>query len=284
MLVNLNLHKNKLAMKKIIFSALAALAFVGVSSCSSDDNSTPTTTEPNKVIKNIEKIDVVVYEDGDKEEDKTFNLSYAADGKLTSIEYIKRKKGGSIFENSKGDIAYGSNKKVEKITTPKEVILIKDLLVYQNSAYKYGKVLKYDNKKNPSEILAYNKEIEEYVIKITYDDKPFFGFHTLRAAGVIDLLDGVELNLASPSVPAELKMAKELLPNNNPIAYTYTNKDGIVLDDLKITYSYDENNYPTKTVLKGTRQMDFGDYVDGKYVPDWLSNDIEVVTTYSYSK
>ncbi|MGL4583607.1 MAG: hypothetical protein ACRCVU_11585 [Flavobacterium sp.] len=47
-------------MKKIIYSALVALAFVGVS-CSSDDNNNSTITEPNKVIKNIESIDMVLF-------------------------------------------------------------------------------------------------------------------------------------------------------------------------------------------------------------------------------
>lgn len=270
-------------MKKIIYSALVALAFVGVS-CSSDDNNNSTITEPNKVIKNIESIDMVLFEDGDKEEEKSFNMMYTADGKLKSIEYTKLYDDGRVYENSKGELTHDSNKKLEKITTPDEIILIKDLLVYQNSAYKVGKVLKYDNNQNPVEILVYNKKKEEVMVKVTYDDKPFFGFHTLRAAGIIDALQGVELNLASPNVPAELKLAKELLPHNNPITYTYTNAEGRVLDNVKIVYSYDESNYPTKASLQGIRQILLFNYVGGEYVKEWTSYNFEVMTTYTYKK
>ncbi|MCC9041895.1 hypothetical protein LNQ81_04160 [Myroides sp. M-43] len=270
-------------MKKIVFSALAALAFVGVS-CSSDDNGNIIATDPVVVIKNIKNIDVVLFEEGKRELEKKFDLYYTEEGKLTTIEYTDLDEEGTVYENSKGNLTQDSKNKLEKISSPKEMILIKDLLVYQNSAYKVGKVLKYDNHKNPSEILVYNRDMEEITMKISYDDKPFFGFHTLRAAGIIDLLDGIELNLANPTVPAELKLAKELLPRNNPITYTYTNKEGIVLDNIKIVYAYDESNYPTKAVLTGTRQMSIPNYVNGVYVNQWESYDFEVVTSYSYVK
>ncbi|MGB6151680.1 MAG: hypothetical protein WBG48_06785 [Pricia sp.] len=122
-------------------------------------------------------------------------------------------------------------------------------------AFESGDVVEYDDNKNPSKILffeeAYDYESGEvlnmqYSAELTYEDTPSVYFHTLKAAGVIDVLDKVRLNFAMEPQAQEILKARTLLPNNNISKITYKDEEGAVMFEITTAYTYDADDYPTQ--------------------------------------
>ncbi len=265
MFVCVILHKIKLNMKKIIFSALAALAFVGVS-CSSDDNSSDNgngITPPNKVIKVIEKININSvstsdYDEADKPEysegvvelkyndankvtsivgdgtDVLYNFIYDDKGIVKEIEYFE-----SVYE-------WGEGEKIEK-----RKHIVSDFLGL--APFNFGKLGKINtiDKGNPVDLTFYSyndqdKVEGEYKTEIKYDNKPFAAFHTLNTTGAIDLSKKTQIDFGpSQAAMTGLKYANELLPMNNPTYLKHAYVGDKAYLESKITYQYDNNQYPT---------------------------------------
>ncbi|MDR2222263.1 MAG: hypothetical protein LBE34_05930 [Flavobacteriaceae bacterium] len=273
-------------MRKEMFAALLALGLIGVS-CSSDDSSSNNGngTRPNQHIKYITNVDTFYLEDGVMEQDSKVVMQYSTANRLESMQSTEL--GSEDEPNNTGNIkfVYGASSKLEKVGEASELKLVSDMLLYKNDAYKMGKVLKYDNRKNPIEILVYNEEKEQDILKVTYDEKPFFAFHTLRAAGIIEAIDGVSLNFAAPSTPPQLKLAKELIPTNNPVALQIIDHTGRVLTDLKITYQYDDKNYPKVAVMHATHQYEAIVAIkDNKPVYGWKTSTEESKVNLTYKE
>ena len=128
--------------------------------------------------------------------------------------------------------------------------------LYQSpyNAFEVGEVLEYDANGNPYKLLflydEYNTtthmyETQNYTAEVTYDEAHNPYFYTLEAAGIIEVLDGVQLNLSMTPQSSEVINAKKLFPVNNPSKITYKDADGNVKGTLTITYTYDSDNYPT---------------------------------------
>jgi len=263
MFVYLILHKIKLNMKKIIFSALAALAFVGVS-CSSDDNSSDNgngITPPNKKIKVIERINInSVYTSDYSENNKpeysegVVELKYNAQSKVESIvdgteviyNFIYDDK-GVVKEIEYFEPVYvpGEGEKIEK----RKQVVSEFLGLAPFNFGKLGKINTLD-KGNPVDLTFYSfndqdKVEGEYKTEIKYDNKPFAAFHTLNTTGAIDLSKKTQVDFGpNKAAITGLKYANELLPMNNPTSLKHAYVGGKEYSESKITYQYDGDQYP----------------------------------------
>lgn len=241
-------------MKKIIFSALAALAFVGVS-CSSDDNSSIDgngnggITPPNKKILVIDKIEVSKTDEYDgypvtNKDVVTFNyvdkklstIVSAEDGILVSVVYDKS---GNLKEVIEGDVndGWGDNYVISEIIA--KPLLAKDM----------GKVNQME-KGNPVDLTFYSfdnndKVIGEIKTTIKYDDKPFSAFHTFNTTGIIDLSKKTNVDFGvSPGAITGMDYASKLIPMNNAVYLKHALSNGKAYYETKVSYVYDKDNYP----------------------------------------
>ena len=90
---------------------------------------------------------------------------------------------------------------------------------------------------------------EEYIVEITYDDKPNPFFYTLEAAGIIKVLDNVNLNFSMTPQAEQLVKAKLLLPLNNPQKVVVRHLDGTVKSQVTTSYVYGNDKYPTSATF-----------------------------------
>ncbi|MGB7394746.1 MAG: hypothetical protein WA913_10160 [Pricia sp.] len=125
-------------------------------------------------------------------------------------------------------------------------------------AFETGDVVEYDDNKNPSKMVFFEEEYDiesdefiqkQYTAELTYEDTPSVYFHTMEAAGMIDVLDKVQLNFAMQPQAQEIVKARALLPNNNISEITYKDEEGTVVSEITTDYSYDEDDYPTQVTV-----------------------------------
>lgn len=115
--------------------------------------------------------------------------------------------------------------------------------------FQFGEVVEYDSNKNPSVIRLldedYDGNIYEFIVDISYDPTPNPFFYTLKAAGIIDVLDGVQFNLSMSPQSPDLIQARKLLAQNNikQIVVTDVERSEITFQ-LVADYVYDEDDYP----------------------------------------
>lgn len=118
--------------------------------------------------------------------------------------------------------------------------------------------MQYDNNGNPIEILVLDEEYDymtftyvttEYTAEVIYDNAPNPYFYTLDAGGIIDVLDGVELNFSMNIQVPEIVQARMLLTVNNPKKITYKDSDGTIVYEITADYVYDADNYPTSATV-----------------------------------
>ena len=86
---------------------------------------------------------------------------------------------------------------------------------------------------------------------ISYDDKPNFFFATLESAGIVEILDALDVSFA-PNLQAtpEIVKARELMPMNNIVRVEF-DIDGSATQsaEINVTYEYDADGYPSKATL-----------------------------------
>lgn len=128
--------------------------------------------------------------------------------------------------------------------------------------FENANVLEYDDNGNPI-VLEILESYEDYVdgeevivetvvtATISYDDKPNFFFATLEAAGIVEMLDALDISF-SPSLQAtpEIVKARELMPMNNIVRVEF-DFDGSATQsaEINVTYEYDADGYPSKATL-----------------------------------
>jgi len=107
-----------------------------------------------------------------------------------------------------------------------------------------GEVLDVNSKGNPIRVLVYDRGYgsESYIGELIYDDKPNPFFYTIKSSSMLNVLDRTELNFGV-QMPDIIK-AKELLPNNILTGMIFKNSQGVTVNEIQITYSYDQDNYP----------------------------------------
>lgn len=195
---------------------------------------------------------------------------------ISSISFVSAQ---DTEENEKVDFSYDSEKRLSRVNTGTDTsefvyddkgltdvtgdggednFDIEELYKSPYDAFETGDVVEYDDNKNPSKILffeeEYNYETDDFIKKqysaeLTYEDSPSVYFNTLKAAGLIDVLDQVKLNFSMQPQAQEIIKAKTLLPNNNISGITYKDEEGAVVFEIETFYTYDADDYPTQVTV-----------------------------------
>lgn len=224
--------------KNLLCAGLLGLAVL--SSCSSDSSS-DTLPDNAKYIKTVHTVNT---EDGT---DETVTVNYNTDGTVSSMS-----DGTEI-----NSFVYNDNNQLTTMTGDSDPFSISELYQAPYDGYEFGEVLQYDSNGNPKKLRLFERDyddniIDEYTSDITYDTQANPFLHTLNKAGILDVLDNVELNFSSVPQAEELVIAKALLPVNNPKTATIKDSDGNVVDTVVANYVYDADGYPTSATFTHT--------------------------------
>ena len=222
--------------------ALTSLFTVSCEDSVSDEFENVNGKVENKLIKEI-----TITSAQDSEENRNINLSYNTNGTLNTIT---NGTDTSIFVYNSGEL--------ETITGSEDNLNIEELYDSPYDAFETGKVEEYDDNGNPKKILFYEEEyddnfeenvINEYTAELSYDEthNPFF--YTLESAGIITVLDNVQLNFSlNPEMPSILQ-ARLLFPVNNLSQIVYKDSQGEIVHTINANFVYDEDNYPTSATV-----------------------------------
>jgi len=232
-------------MKKTNYLFFALLTYCLAISCEDSVSEEFEDINGNVEEKLIKSITVISAQDS--EENKNIVLSYDTNGRLNTItDGVDT----SIFVYNNGEL--------ETITGQNDNLSIEELYESPYDAFETGQVLEYDDNGNPYKILFfdqyYDHDINDYVTveftaTITYDNTPNPYFFTLKSAGIISVLDGVQLNFSlNPQVP-EIVQARALFPVNNPSQIIYKDENGDIIYSMNVNYVYDSQNYPTSATV-----------------------------------
>ncbi|MBW1298209.1 hypothetical protein [Aquimarina litoralis] len=186
-----------------------------------------------------------------EEEDQVFTVNYDANDKVTSATSGV----GSV-------VLVHDDNELSTITGDGDPFSLSELYQDPYEAFETGEVLEYDTSGNPISVSVledyyeynqttgqYEEITEEYIATITYDATPNPYFYTFEAAGLIEVLDKVQLNFSMMPQSPEIVQARALFPLNNIKSITYKDEDGEIVGELKVDYVYDADNYPTSATM-----------------------------------
>lgn len=200
----------------------------------------------------------------------TTQFTYDSNNKLISVSGTDGVETNIVNYNNDGNTI-----KVTEGNNPSESLLIEKLYESPYNIYETGEVLEYDSNKNPSKVL-YRQEVydwntdsyivENYTAEMFYDKNPNLYFSTLDAAGVIEILDRVDVSFGINPQASEVIKARTLLPLNNLVKVIYKDADNKIKGTLTIDYTYDKDGYP----------------ITGKGLVIGENESVSVNVTYSY--
>lgn len=187
--------------------------------------------------------------------------SNSSDGSSTVIvNYDAAGKVISFTDGTESSVLVYENSNLTTVTGDGDPFAISELYQAPYEAYDIGEVLAYDANGNPTDIKLFQEnefgDIEQFSAKVTYGTAPNAFFYTLKAAGVIDVLDNVELNLNMQGTPQEIVDARVMLPVNNPTKVVIKDGQGIVVSTTLTSYVYNSFNYPTSAIVVTTEDGD----------------------------
>ena len=233
----------------LLLSSIAVVNF----SCEKSTSQEFEDVNGNIETKLISSIDVTSAENTD--EDTNILFSYNGDLQLTSI-----------FDGSETTNFIYDDGNLSDVTGQGDNGSVEELYDSPYDAFETGQVEEYDDNGNPS-VLQFNEyeydymtgdeEVVYYTAEISYDDKPNPFYKTVEAAGIISVLDKVQLNFAALPQPQEILKAKALFPNNNPSQVVYKDEEGKVVHTINMSYTYD-GDYP-KSATVSSVSADGGD-------------------------
>ena len=230
---------------KIKFIALSLLMAVFVSSCSDSTSDEFNDANGDAQAKYIKTITSSTTEDGST----TVTINYDSSGKVTNVT-----------DGTDSSVFSYENNSLANVTGDGDPFVISELYQAPYEAYEIGEVLVYDAAGNPTDIRLFQEndgaEIEEFSAKVTYGTAPNAFFHTLKAAGIIEVLDNVQLNLNMQGLPQQLVQAKVMLPVNNPTKVVIKDAQGNVVSTTVTSYVYNDANYPTSAIVTSTEDGD----------------------------
>ncbi|PKP45418.1 MAG: hypothetical protein CVT94_18100 [Bacteroidetes bacterium HGW-Bacteroidetes-11] len=207
----------------------------------------------------IKYISSIVIVSSDFEKDELISVTYDGEERVSDISY-----GESIhymvydeFDNLSMLTFDGVLSDVSEMYLAPYDILI-NMHSWSEKA-RTGDVLKYDSKGNPFQIEIfidtyqwnwtnyYVSHTDTLLCEIQYDPNPNPLFYTLKAAGIISVLDQTELIFGSHS--PEIIKARQLLPFNNIKTITFKELNGIPKTIININTSYDDDDYPEMATI-----------------------------------
>lgn len=234
-------------MKKSINSISLLCALIFAFSCS-DDSVSEEFDNANGDVQEKLISSVAIISAQDPQENKVISLSYTSDGSLNTIN--------NGIET--GIFIYSNNNELTNITGGSDNLNILELYESPYDAFDTGDVIVYDDNGNPEKIEFYEEEYDYdsntyitkiYTADISYDDTHNPYFYTLKSAGIIQVLDGVQLNFSiNPQIP-EIVQARMFFPVNNPSQIIYKNEEGELVYTINANYVYDNEDYPTSATV-----------------------------------
>ncbi|RZJ71260.1 hypothetical protein [Flavobacterium sp.] len=226
-------------MKKPVL-LLSAIVSSLLTACGSDDNPSPVTS--------TEKYIASVQTFSSDDDPQSLTVTYNAQGKVTGVNDGSESHG----------LNYASNGDLDNVTGS-DPFSISELYQDPYNGYEIGDVVAYDSKGNPTELRLFERDydgtiIEEYKGFITYDSEPNPFYYTLKAAGIIEVLENVQLNFSSAPQSEELIMAKKLLFVNNPKTFVVKHQNGTIASQVTASYTYDADGYATSGVFNSSNE------------------------------
>jgi len=237
------------------FYCLFLLIFANCSDSTSDDFDD---ANPDAEARYIETITIQSAQDN--EEDTTITVNYDAADRVSSVT-----------DGVESSLFVYNNSELTNVSGDGDNFNIEELYESPYNAFEVGEVTQYDDNGNPKMITFYEYEYDyitntetevEYTAEITYDANPNPYYYTLRAAGIIDVLDNVGLHLTINSSSSEVVQARLLFPVNNITDIDYRDEDGELVFALDADYVYNSANYPTSGTVSGTYYEEYEGQVD----------------------
>ncbi|MFV0484069.1 MAG: hypothetical protein ACK5MG_08260 [Bacteroidales bacterium] len=221
-------------MKKVFYLIMPLCMTVFAMSCSNDDDSD--IVNGGAVDRYITRITTA--KQGSSLNRNDVKFTYNGDG---SLNKVSDEIDSIVFE-------YDKNGDLEAMSQGAELTDVIDFYKSPYSAFEEGDVLAYDDNGNPKtiEIFETNSagDIEKYTAEISYETAHNPYYSTLKAGGIIEVLNNVDLNFGSLEVPTLVK-AKTLFPVNNLKKIIYKDETGKQISAMTATYVYNADNYPT---------------------------------------
>lgn len=188
---------------------------------------------------------------------KTITSNSSEDGvSLVTVNYDSFGKVVNVTDGTDSSIFIYDNNNLTTVTGDGDPFQISELYQAPYETYEFGEVLDYDSNGNPTDVKLFQEDeygnMEEFAAKITYGTAPNAFFYTMKAAGIIDVLDNVELNLNMQGTPAQIVQARVMLPLNNPTKLVIKDVDGLVVSTTLTSYVYNSFNYPTSATVVTT--------------------------------
>lgn len=185
----------------------------------------------------------------------------ASENQSVTINYNGNNQVANITDGVETSILVYDNDNLTNVTGEGETLNVEELYESPYDAFETGEVLQYDSNMNPVSIRFLEEEFDffnntmsvvEYYAEIEYDATPNPFFYTLEAAGIIDVLDNVDLNFSMDVQAPEIVQARLLLPTNNIKKITYKDEDLTPIYQIVANYVYDAQNYPSTGTVTST--------------------------------
>lgn len=241
-------------MKNKFFTMLALCAVMSLTSCSDDSSESYNDANNNNTTAKYIK-SLVIVPTGNTQETKTLTVNYDANGRVTNTS-----------DGTDTSYFVYQNNNLTTVTGSGDPLNIADLYQSPFDAYEVGDVVSYDSNGNPTVLRLFERDdtgmiVNELRGELLYDNTPNPFFHTLKAAGIIDVLDGVRLNFSMTPQAQNIILAKMLLPVNNPKKAVVKNMSGQVTGQMVADYVYDAAGYPSSATFTETSEGQVNVYV-----------------------
>jgi len=230
--------------KILVISTILSVSLLFSCSKSSEDEFNDSNGDvAQKYIKHFQIID-------NTNENISYTVNYGTGDKVSSI----------TDGNTNTFLNYDESNNLNSIVDDNETFDIDELYQSPYDAFETGNVLEYDDKANPIKIEVYEDGYGSDILigNIIYDPNPNPFFYTLKAAGIIDVLDRVDLNFGY-SNPSIIK-ARLLLPYNNIRTMIFKDASGITKYEVQIEYNYDDDKYPISANVNTLSQNESSTY------------------------
>ena len=188
------------------------------------------------------------------EDNTTVYFTYNNDGSMNTVS-----------NGTETSIFIYEDSALKTITGSDDNLTIEELYQSPYEAFEIGRVVSYDNNGNPEVIEFFEEEWDEgygdyvtklYTASLGYDDAPNPFYYTMESAGLIDVLDNVQLNFPMTPQSPEIVQARLLFPVNNLSQIIYRNEEGEMVYSINADFDYDEDNYPTTGTITAVSVMD----------------------------
>jgi len=183
------------------------------------------------------------------------------ENQIVFINYDGDDRVSSVSNGGESSVLVYNNGELTNVTNQGETLNVEELYNSPYDAFETGQVLEYDNNGNPIKVMFFEEEYDEntntysqveYTAEFYYDDEPNPYFYTLDAAGVIDVLDDVQLNFSINPQSPDLVQARMLFPLNNINRIVYKDEFSAVLFEILADYVYNDDNHPSTATVTGS--------------------------------